>query len=143
MMKQLFACIFFAAIIFFAAVPFLSHAKHGQVPQWVDESSDMNGNKCCGQMDCVPVASVEILEEGAGFADVRIDGREGIVEQRTLIYVCPENDQRSFICFSTAVLFDQEYRNCLTKYLDGTYDMLLIPGCVRCLLLRRCLQNHS
>lgn len=141
MMKRL--CV--ATIIFLIMSSFPCYAEHGQLPQWVDKSTDGNGNRCCGEIDCVAVESVEILEEGGGFVDVRINGKEGIIDEYALVYVCPKDDpdRRSFICLQTMAKFNEEYRNCLSRHPDGTYDMILAPNCVRCLLLPQCLQNSS
>ena len=130
-------------VLFCLFFPQTSRAAHGQSPQWVDKSTDRNGNRCCGEVDCVPAESVQILEEGGGFVDIRVGGREGIIHEHALVYICPKEDRRSFICFRTSAQFQQEWRECLTKHPDGTYDAILAPSCVRCVLVPQCSGDNS
>lgn len=119
-------------------------AIHGQVPQWVDESKDQNGDACCGKDDCIPVASIHILAQTHDLTVVSIEGIVGSIYNYTLVPVCPIVKPQLFICVYTTEMINAVHSMCLLKNIDGTIKELRVtPNCIRCLLTIECSHNSS
>ena len=131
-------------LFFIGLSPALIHAKHGQVPKWVDKNTDAKGNPCCGNKDCIPVSSVEVLHAGAGYVDIIIDGEFGVVFEHTVrILSCQKDDSRSFICLYPQFFSGgKRWEDCTIGNPDGTHRLVINPSCVRCVLVPRCTQDY-
>ena len=133
----------FTFFLLFTPVP--THAKHGQTPEWVDKSTDLRDTRCCGSMDCIPVFSVQVLETGAGYTDIMINGIFGVVHDYSVrTPQCPQDDPRPFVCLNHQFMNGQkEWEGCAIENPDGTYTLAINPACIRCVLTPLCSENYS
>lgn len=135
-------------LLFVLVSPSFIHAKHGGLmPRWVNQSTDGKGNGCCGDKDCAPVSSVEVLETGEGYAHIIVDGTQGMVHDyavRTVRLNCQQDKPQPFICvneqFNDA---KNQLQDCITIGPDGAFHFSITPACVRCVLLPECDENYS
>ena len=66
-----------AAVLVFPVRP---AARHGQEPPWLNALTDQRGIHCCTQRDCVPVHSIDVLQQAHdGTTDIVVDRWGGSV----------------------------------------------------------------
>ncbi len=128
--------------------PGLAYAKHGGLmPKWVNQSTDGQGNGCCGDKDCTPASSVQVLETNVGYADVVVDGMQGTVYDyavRTVRLNCRQDKSQPYVCVNEQ-FHDAQYqwKDCVIAGPDGTFQIKITPACVRCILIPECDENYS
>lgn len=124
------------AVLFLCSLPGQGLARHGQVPKWLDGMRDGENTSCCGNQDCIHVASIQILGEQNGMSWIAVDGNMFQIYPKSLIKVpC---DLGAYVCLQNGITEDNQEKPCAWINNDGTLGIRQSPKCFKCAVAPDC-----
>ncbi len=112
-------------------------SAHSAAAPWLQELRNGENTKCCGEDDCIPVESIEILETNETTMQILINGSMVAQIRRTSL-VAIACDNRPHICFQKSIWRDNKVTPCWWENPDGSLGFLPLPECHRCDLIPYC-----
>lgn len=109
---------------------------HDAAPDWMRELRNGENTKCCGQNDCTPVESIEILETHEATMQIRINGNIVARIRRTDL-VPISCDKRPHVCLVNSIQQDGKIIPCWRISPDGSLVIFPSPRCYRCVLAQK------
>lgn len=110
---------------------------HSDATPWLQGLTNGVNTKCCGEDDCIPVESIEVIATNEKTIHILINGSM-IAQIRRTSVVPITCDKRPHICFQKSIWQDNKVTPCWWKNPDGSLGFLPVPECHRCDLIPYC-----
>ena len=112
-----------AAVLVFPVRP---DARHGQEPPWLNALTDQRGMHGCTQRDCVPVHSIDVLQQARdGTADIVMDRWAGAVYDHAIV-PAPPGTLHPGLCMNDGAVTGMAFAQCH----DAAGNSRITPACV-------------
>lgn len=117
-------------------------SAHPEAPDWLRELRNGANTKCCGEDDCVPVESIEVLELDETTMQILINGTIPAQIPRTILVSIP-CDKQPRVCLQKSVQQNGRVIACWWINSDGSLGILPLHQCFRCVLAQKCSASLS
>ncbi len=110
---------------------------HSAAAPWLQELRNGENSKCCGEDDCIPVESVEVLETNGATMQILINGN-AIAQIHRMSLVPIACDKRPHVCLQKSIGQEGKIIPCWWINNDGSLGIFPSPQCYRCVLAQKC-----